>query len=103
MTWKRGTKTLSVIQQGEPFRTNPQSTGSGKQIYIDGNKSLGKKVDPVLASLRGVNSGRASISEPSSGRNSMENSPRPKVVFLKIRLYHWTREVYFIDQRAIFK
>ncbi|KAF9365247.1 hypothetical protein BGX34_010724 [Mortierella sp. NVP85] len=78
MTWKRGTKTLSVIQQGEPFRTNFQSTGSGKQINIDGNKSLGKKVDPALASLRGVNSGRASMSEPSSGRNSMENPSRPK-------------------------
>lgn len=85
MTWKRGPKTLSVIQQGEPFQSNPQSTGSEKQIYVDGNKSIGKKVDPVLASLRGVNPGRASMSEPSSGRNSMENPSRPKVVYLNIQ------------------
>lgn len=65
MTWKRGNKTLSVIQQGEPL-----------QSPADGSKSIGKK-SAALAHFHGLTSGRASTSEPSSGRNSMEG-PRPK-------------------------
>lgn len=77
--WKRGHKALSVIQQGESPINSPTSPANGKSLFSDGNKSLGKKLDPALAHLQGQPSGRMSSSQPSSGRNSLEGFQRPKV------------------------
>lgn len=78
MTWKRGNKALSAIQQGESAINSPTSPVQGR-LFSESNKSLGKKTDPALAYLQGPSSGRLSTSQPSSGRNSLEGSSRPKV------------------------
>ncbi|KAG0362490.1 hypothetical protein BGZ54_008614 [Gamsiella multidivaricata] len=80
MTWKRGQKALSAIQQGEPYQnTTPTIPVQGRASLFDISKSVGKKVDPSLAYLQGQNFTRTSTSEPSSSRNSMDNSVRPKL------------------------
>ncbi|KAI1296257.1 hypothetical protein EDD11_007449 [Mortierella claussenii] len=81
MTWKRGHKTLSAIQQGEASSSAPLSATQRNSTFPDGTKSLGKKIDPSLAYLHEKNTARTSASEPSSGRNSMESSSRPKLNF----------------------
>ncbi|KAF8940477.1 hypothetical protein BGZ47_007727 [Haplosporangium gracile] len=81
MMWKRGHKTLSVIQQGESPANSPTSPANGKPLFSDGNKSLGKKLDPALAHLQGQPSGRMSSSQPSSSRNSLDGIHRPKMNF----------------------
>ncbi|KAG9068175.1 hypothetical protein KI688_011770 [Linnemannia hyalina] len=78
MMWKRGHKPLSVIQQGEFPTYSPTSPANGKLLFSDGNKSLGKKLDPALAHLQGQPSGRMSSSQPSSSRNSLDGAQRPK-------------------------
>ncbi|KAF9929720.1 hypothetical protein BGZ67_006171 [Mortierella alpina] len=80
MTWKRGNKALSAIQQGESVIHSPTSPVQGR-LFSESNKSLGKKTDPALAYLQGPISGRLSTSQPSSGRNSLEGSSRPKLNF----------------------
>ncbi|KAF9951796.1 hypothetical protein BGZ72_006754 [Mortierella alpina] len=80
MTWKRGNKALSAIQQGESVINSPTSPVQGR-LFSESNKSLGKKTDPALAYLQGSSSGRLSTSQPSSGRNSLEGSSRPKLNF----------------------
>ncbi|KAF9290201.1 hypothetical protein BGZ68_007672 [Mortierella alpina] len=80
MTWKRGNKALSAIQQGESAINSPTSPVQGR-LFSESNKSLGKKTDPALAYLQGPSSGRLSTSQPSSGRNSLEGSSRPKLNF----------------------
>ncbi|KAF9179912.1 hypothetical protein BGZ51_006562 [Haplosporangium sp. Z 767] len=79
MIWKRGHKALSAIQQSESSYNSPTSPIHGKPPFADSNKSFGKKVDPAIAYLHEQNSGRLSISQPSSGRNSLEGSSRPKL------------------------
>lgn len=101
MTWKRGPKVLSVIQQGEPFQSSSQNTGSGKQSSSDGSKSFGKKVDPALAYLHGPNSGRASASEASSGRNSMEGPSRPKVLSYSVHCVNTIIAIYFCESSLL--
>ncbi|KAF9351180.1 hypothetical protein BGX26_010754 [Mortierella sp. AD094] len=81
MTWKRGHKTLSTIQQNETYQSPSVNPAQGKTTLQDGTKSLGKKVDPSLAHLHEQYSVRASASEPSSGRNSIDNPSRPKTSF----------------------
>ncbi|KAG0376257.1 hypothetical protein BGX24_008010 [Mortierella sp. AD032] len=83
MMWKRGHKTLSVIQQGES-PTNSPTSPAGKPLFSDGNKSLGKKIDPALAHLQGQPSGRISSSQPSSGRNSLDGIQRPKMSNIRV-------------------
>ncbi|KAF8977621.1 hypothetical protein BGZ46_007249 [Entomortierella lignicola] len=78
MTWKRGPKTLSVIQQNETYQNPNLNPSQGKSTILDGTKSLGKKGDPSLAHLHEQYSARPSTSEPSSGRNSIDNPSRPK-------------------------
>ncbi|KAF9130122.1 hypothetical protein BGX30_013637 [Mortierella sp. GBA39] len=78
MMWKRGHKALSVIQQGEFPTYSPAGPANGKLLFSDGNKSLGKKLDPALAHLQGQPSGRMSSSQPSSSRNSLDGVQRPK-------------------------
>ncbi|KAF9964426.1 hypothetical protein BGZ70_006475 [Mortierella alpina] len=80
MTWKRGNKALSAIQQGESVINSPTSPVQGR-LFSESNKSLGKKTDPALAYLQGSSSGRLSTSQPSSGRNSLEGTSRPKLNF----------------------
>ncbi|KAF9560529.1 hypothetical protein EC968_006132 [Mortierella alpina] len=80
MTWKRGNKALSAIQQGESVIHSPTSPVQGR-LFSESNKSQGKKTDPALAYLQGQSSGRLSTSQPSSGRNSLEGSSRPKLNF----------------------
>ncbi|KAG0336103.1 hypothetical protein BG000_006928 [Podila horticola] len=76
--WKRGTKTMPTIQG------DPQSLGALQaKALVEGNKSLGKKLDPALAYLTGQPM-RLSVSQPSSGRNSMEGSTRPKLSFSRV-------------------
>ncbi|KAF9300393.1 hypothetical protein BGZ74_007937 [Mortierella antarctica] len=73
--WKRGTKTMPTIQG------DPQNPGAPQgKAPTENNKSLGKRLDPALAYLTGQPS-RLSTSLPSSGRNSMEGSIRPKLNF----------------------
>ncbi|KAF9902323.1 hypothetical protein EC991_005034 [Linnemannia zychae] len=83
MMRKRGHKTLSVIQQGESPINSPTSP-AGKPLFSDGNKSLGKKLDPALAHLQGQPSGRMSSSQPSSGRNSLDGIQRPKMSNVRV-------------------
>ncbi|KAF9130624.1 hypothetical protein BGW39_002854 [Mortierella sp. 14UC] len=83
MMWKRGHKTLSVIQQGES-PTNSPTSPAGKTLFSDGNKSLGKKFDPSLAHLQGQPSGRMFSSQPSSGRNSLDGIQRPKMSNVRV-------------------
>ncbi|KAG0255555.1 hypothetical protein BG011_005059 [Mortierella polycephala] len=77
--WKRGHKALSAIQQNESSHNSPMSPVHGKPPFAESGKSLGKKVDPAIAYLHRHNSGRLSVSQPSSGRNSLEGSSRPKL------------------------
>ncbi|KAF9928184.1 hypothetical protein FBU30_002580 [Linnemannia zychae] len=79
MIWKRGHKTLSAIQQGETPINSPTSPAHGKSFFSEGNKSVGKKLDPSLAHLQGQSSSRLSSSQPSSGRNSLDGVQRPKL------------------------
>ncbi|KAG0012804.1 hypothetical protein BGZ80_011505 [Entomortierella chlamydospora] len=81
MTWKRGHKALSTIQQNETYQGAFVNSAQGKTTLQDGTKSLGKKADPSLAHLHDQYTVRASMSEPSSGRNSIEISSRPKASF----------------------
>ncbi|KAF9100572.1 hypothetical protein BGX29_006483 [Mortierella sp. GBA35] len=84
MMWKRGHRALSVIQQGESPTNSPTSPANGKSLFSDGNKSLGKKLDPALAYLQGQPSGRMSSSQPSSGRNSLDGIQRPKLMNFRV-------------------
>ncbi|KAG0300080.1 hypothetical protein BGZ98_009508, partial [Dissophora globulifera] len=81
MPWKRGNKALSAIHQGESTQNPSTTPGHSKPHILDGNKSFGRKIDPTLAYLQGQNFGRMSTSEPSSGRNSIDGSSRPKLNF----------------------
>lgn len=81
--WKRGHKALTVIQQGESPTNSPTSPANGKPLFSDGNKSLGKKLDPALAHLQSQSNGRMSSSQPSSGRNSLDGFQRPKVQYMR--------------------
>ncbi|KAF9367500.1 hypothetical protein CPB97_005676, partial [Podila verticillata] len=78
--WKRGTKTMPTIQ-GDP--QSPGAPAQGK-APAENNKSLGKKLDPAFAYLTGQSTSRLSTSQPSSGRNSMEGSTRPKLSFTRV-------------------
>ncbi|KAI9238269.1 MAG: hypothetical protein BYD32DRAFT_414184 [Podila humilis] len=78
--WKRGTKTMPTIQ-GDP--QSPGAPAQGK-APAENSKSLGKKLDPAFAYLTGQSTSRHSASQPSSGRNSMEGSTRPKLNFTRV-------------------
>ncbi|KAF9110364.1 hypothetical protein BGX27_006459 [Mortierella sp. AM989] len=80
MTRKRGQKALSTIQQHDSFQSSPTNPTQGKPVLLDGTKSLGKKVDPSLAHLHEQFSVRATTSEPSSGRSSVDGPSRPKAL-----------------------
>ncbi|KAG0336031.1 hypothetical protein BG004_008226 [Podila humilis] len=81
--WKRGTKTMPTIQ-GDPQGPGAVVPFQGKSTMSPFDKSIGKKLDPALAYLTGQAPSRLSASQPSSGRNSMEGSTRPKLNFTRV-------------------